>query len=150
MATDNQTVEDKKLRQVVSSTDSPLLSVKTVFPFSFFPERISVYRLKVDILFHHFFFSYSVFTILIDDLVSAKISTNLFFASLSFELKNFEKNPEPINFLPVTPAARFQHLVNGLIAARNAKVDLTTLSDEELLDKVLAIGQPEKFEPQQV
>lgn len=132
--------EADKLETLATQASRILFTVKTVFPFDPFPKKIIVDENKIDIFYNTFFATTKLFPIMLSDILTVKVSTGIFFASMEFEIEDYETNPPPINYLPRTDAIKAERIITGLIAAKRAKVDLSKLRREEVLRNTEYIG----------
>lgn len=129
------------LEELAMENETILMRVATVFPFTIFPDEIVVSLNRVDIVVRPFFFSKQVYPLLIKDLVTLNVSTNIFFGSLSLEMRFHEQNPPIINYLWKGEALRLRRVITGLLEAYKEGVDLSVYTPEEILQKVDVIGR---------
>lgn len=127
-----------KLDQLERESSNLLFRCHSVFPFSLFPTTIEVTATRVDVKYGVFFGSHEYVSILIDDLVNVVVSTNLFFGTARFEIKNFEKNPPVILYLWKEDAVKLKQVVTGMIESRNAKIDTSRLNtaQKEMIQRI--------------
>ena len=88
-----------------------------------------------------FFKSKRTYNILIEDLISVKLSTSLFFATMRFEIQGYEQNPAPIRYLSKQEAIKAHRLITGLITCKRNNINLKKMSFEEINKKVYQIGK---------
>ena len=127
--------ESEILHNLAKTTDDLLLECSSFFPFDFFPNQIKVYTNKVDIIESYFFFSKSAITLLIQDIQTVEVDTDLFFGSLKFEMKGYERNPVLLKFFLKDNAIQLRQIVMGLVTAKREgiafeKIDTTTLKNQ--------------------
>lgn len=134
--------EKAKLNTLVNNASDLIFEIKAVFPFDWFRDSIVVDKTKVNLIYRNFFFSKKIFPILIKDIRNVTIDTNPFFASLTFEIKGYELNPQTIKHLQRGQAFRAHNIIMGMVACDREGVDLTNLSKDEILQKVEQIGEP--------
>lgn len=140
VATNESQVQQENLDKVVDASKRLLYKCSTVFPMTLFPDTVVVDQNKVDIVYSNFFFSKSVFTIMVDDIRTVKVNAGPFFATMMFEVIGYERNPEPVRFLPKRSAFEVRRLIMGLIAARKERVNLEKIDPRIVKKKVLEIG----------
>ncbi|HEX7018121.1 MAG TPA: hypothetical protein VF209_04410 [Patescibacteria group bacterium] len=128
------------LHDINNEANTILWRASTVFPFTLFPDEVVVSLSSVDIVYRPFFFSKQVFPILIKDLVTVTVSTNLLFGSLSLEVRFQEQNPPDVNYLWKDDALRLRRIITGLLTAYKEGVDLSKYSPHEILEEVDIIG----------
>lgn len=133
--------EEKKLKALKHKTQRTLFSVRGVFPLTLFPDTVRIDENKVDLIYHNFFFSHSLFSILIQNINGVTVTTGLFFATLSVEISGFEQNPEDIRFLPKESALKAKRIILGLVAAHKEGVDLSKIPMEKIVSEVEEIGR---------
>jgi hypothetical protein len=126
---------------VVSKSERILFVTKTVFPFTFFPDKLIIDETKVIVIYGIFFMSQSSFPMLISDLRNVVLTTNIFFSSLSFELAGLEQNPRIISYLPKEDATMAQKLITGLMVLQKEKANLQGLSEKEVIEYSLKAGE---------
>lgn len=140
----NQDPEEQRvppsLAEIVSEAETVLCQATTVFPFVLFPDDVIVSLTRIDIVKRPFLFSKQVYPILIKDLVTVDVSTNLLFGSLSFVLRFQEHIPPTVSYLWRSDALRLERVIAGLLAVYKEGVDLSHYSAEEILRDVLHIG----------
>jgi hypothetical protein len=136
-----QTKAGKKLDKLADSLEKPLLSVSSVFPFTIFPDSIVVDKKKVDIIHRDFFQSRRVFTIFIEDIRTVRVSNSLLFATVSFEVKGFEQNPQPVRFVRKEEASRLRCLIIGLCTSEIEDISLDKVPVKKARKKLTKIGK---------
>lgn len=136
----NTTTTTGKIQEIVAKANTILYSCSTMFPFTFFPDRIEISLSRVSVIRGLFFLSKHTFPILIEDLVNVKVTTGLIFGTVQFEIFNYESNPKPIRFLHKADAIRVKQYVTGLIEAKAKGVDLSKMSVNQLREKLTELG----------
>ncbi len=125
----------------------PLYTVSAVFPFDLFPDKIIIYRKRVDFIYRHFFWVEEIIPIMLEDIISSRVSISILFASLEVEVKGltFLPNSLPpfVNFLPIEKAKEANQILTSLLAANNEGLDADQLPDKPLADKLQEIGKPQ-------
>jgi len=132
--------ERDKLNHLVSKSETTLYEIKTVFPFTLFPDTVTIEEDKVVITYRRFFSSQTIFPILFENLLSTNIMTTIFFGTLVFEIEGFETNPEPVRFLKKREAIQAHKIITGLTLSTKQGIDLSSFSKEEVLRKIKQIG----------
>ena len=87
-----------------------------------------------------FFYSNTVFTILLEDVKNTFLTYNPLFASLNIEMTSFERNTEQIKYLKKADAQKAHRIIMGLATCRKEGIDITRFDAEELLPKIEKIG----------
>lgn len=134
------TKQENQLNNLVKASKRLLYKCETVFPFTLFPDMILIDQNKIDIIYRNFFFSKSVFTLMIDDVRTVKVSAGPFFASMNFEVVGYEQNPAPVRFLPKASAFKMRRIIMGLTAAKREGIDLDNMSKQQVKQKIQEIG----------
>lgn len=130
----------EKVDKLVEKTQEPLMKVNTVFPFTLFVNSVVVDRAKVLIIYREFFYQRTEFPIYLADVKSVRVEAGPFFATLHFEISGYEKNPEPVYYLPRAKTLELREVLTGLVAANNAEAQTEDLEDSELFEKAKKIG----------
>lgn len=107
--------------KLVNLSDQPeeiLMKMKTVFPFDFFPDRITIDPVKVQIIQKYFFLSQTVKTIPVKDIVDATVETGPLTSTLEIATKEDDK-PIRISYIRTKDAEKAMKIIKGLIIARN-------------------------------
>lgn len=133
--------EVKKLEELATVDNRALAQVQTIFPFQLFPTVVSVDRTKITINQQLFFFSRQIQGIMIKDLMSVVVETDLFFGTLQIVDRLFPQDTIVVRYLPKNPAIRMRRIIEGLIVAHQEKIDITKVSHEELVMKLEEIGR---------
>lgn len=131
------------LNEISGKTEEVLLEIKSVFPFDFFPDTIRVDQNKVDIIYRDFFYSGTIFSILIKDIKNVSVSYNLLFGTLSFELQGFAENPPPVDYLKKNEARNARQMIIGLTAIEHETGTVPSIGGQNLVKKAMEIGRAE-------
>jgi len=130
-----------KLEKLASESTQVLFTCSSVFPFELFPTRLIIDKTKVDIERQIFFASKAVETILIKDIFSVAVETDLLFASLVL-IHRLPNQPQVrVKFLSKKDAFRCQHILEGLMVVDNENVDLSHVPAKQVVDRLEVIGK---------
>lgn len=129
-----------KLERLSDLSSSLLFSCRTVFPFTLFPDTITVDKIKVSVIQKIFFFSGSVQSILIKDIRFVQLSTSILFGTIKIEMIGYVENPPPINFLSKKDAVKLHNIITGLLVTKAENIDLDELSRKNVVKAVKKIG----------
>jgi hypothetical protein len=132
---------NSKLDALVKKATKPLLQLKTVWPFDFFPSTLTIDINQVNVIHGQFFMSDRRYSISIDTILDVLVDTSPFFASLRIVDAGFKHNDIELKYLKRADAMRARRLIQGLVIASKQKLDLLTLPNEELLPKLEEIGK---------
>lgn len=127
----------KKLNTLLKCAKDPLIKIKTVFPFDFFPDELIVDMGKVSVAYHHFFSNtFDVYrSIPIEDIGDIYVSSAIIFATIEITDKNIANNKIKVGFLRVGDAIKARRIIEGLVTAKRQGIDLVSLSDMKNLSK---------------
>lgn len=134
-------IDQQKLTELAVVDNATLITITSIFPFDLFPNTISVDRTKVNIQDYYFFFSHRTQSILIKDLITVVIQDSIFFSSIQIVDRFFSQDPIVINHLPKNKAHQLKQIVEGLLVAHREQIDVSRISDRELVSKVQQIGK---------
>lgn len=131
------------LLDLVEESKNVLLSIATVFPFDLFTDTITIDENKVNIIQRNFFGVYNFHSIFINDITDISLQTNLLFATLTIiDSSNF-RFPIVIVIRPLykKDAIRARRLIQGLIAAKQERINLGHLSKSEVFREANQAGE---------
>jgi hypothetical protein len=137
---EQQEVQERLIDITVKAQDI-LYRADTVFPFTLFPNTITLDREKLTVATRTFFRTARIISVPIDSISSAEVSVGPFFGSLHMASKYFVQNTYLVNFLTRSDAMKIEHLMQGFIIAHDKKVDLTDIEKEDLLILLDDLGQ---------
>ena len=130
--------------QVIGDSNEVLADAKTVFPFTLFPDTITVDRSKVSVTQRSFFNIGEVVSIRIEDILNVAANVGPFFGSLRISTRFFdndEKKPYIVNWLTRDDALRMKRIIHGYLVATKQKIDCSALSTPELAAMLDQLGQ---------
>jgi hypothetical protein len=128
------------LADLAQTAEHTLYECRTVFPFTLFPNHIKVSPSNVSVIFGNFFFSKSVISILIEDLRTVEVDTNILFATIKFEPVGYERKPIVVSWLFKEPALKMRQIVMGLVTAKREGVQLESINQNMIKHEVEKIG----------
>jgi hypothetical protein len=136
-------VNTQRLDNLVSMTENKLFKLSTVFPFKLFQDNIIIEQKQIIIERSNFFFSSQQYSFSIKDILAPEIETSFLFAKLKLELGpgGFQQNPPSVSYLKKTEAQKAMRIIMGLIICDKEKIDLTNMSQVDVLNKVEEIGR---------
>lgn len=142
-AVEKKKEEIKKIDSLIQDTQRIIYKVSSVFPFDFFQDTLIVDLRKVDIVRREFFGSERVESLDHSQIIDVIISTTPFMCSLTLINKEFKTEPVIISKLWRKDAVRAKRIISGLVACKRENIDLSLLTDREILAKVEEIGNTE-------
>lgn len=134
--------EAAQLENLASGNNEVLCTIRSLFPFDFFPSTIVITRAKVDIIDMIFFFSKDFCSFMIPEIGRVEVSTNLFFSTLSIRGKTVDKVLKKVSYLRPSDAIRAQSIIQGLLIAKAENVNVTGIDTPTVESAVHTLGQP--------
>ncbi len=141
----NEIKESKKDLDVLASrADQILFTSKAIFPFDFFPNNITIDANKVNIIIKTFFFTETVTSILLKEIMDVRVEATLFLGKLIID---YGPHPLKINTVYVpslwkSEALRAKEIIEGvLVAYRAENIDTTKLKPAETLEELTEVGK---------
>lgn len=129
-----------KFDRLLNESHIVLLKLKSVFPFDFFPDEITIDPMKVNIVSREFFLSPTTHTIHIRNILDVIVDCSVLFATLRIMYQGFGPNTINVRFLKKREAQKARRIIQGLAVATKEGVDFTKLITPELVNKVENIG----------
>lgn len=132
-----------KLKSVVKRSHEVLASARTVMlPFNMFPDTVVVDRSKITITKRTFFWSSSVISIRIEDVLNVGISTGPLFGSITISSRVMNSTDHfQVNYFWRGDAVKLKHMIQGYMIALHNNIDTKDLSREQLIETLLEIGR---------
>lgn len=140
MPTQDGIMQTAKLDELANRQSQVLYSVRTMFPFEFFPTVVSVDRMKVDVVRQKFIGAQETFSILVRDIAWVEVHTNFFLATMRIMDKVFGTEKYVIPNLPVSEALKMGNIIEGLLISEREQIDLAAVSSDQLQAKLVRIG----------
>lgn len=131
-----------ELKKAVHNARETLLTATTVFPFTLFPDTITLDREKLTISHRIFFQVAEVMSIRIEDILNVTADVGPFFGSIKVSTRFFDaQKPYHINFLWRQDALRIKRVTQGYIIAMQKGIDCSALPTDKLADMLDQLGQ---------
>lgn len=133
----------RELAKAVGGAQEILASATTVFPFTLFPDTVTVDRTKLTLAHRAFFGIAEVVSIRVEDILNVMANVGPFFGSLQVSTRYFDSNthkPYTVNWLWRKDAQRIKRILQGYIVAKKEKVDCSALSAKELATMLDRLG----------
>lgn len=133
---------EAKLRQAVGSSREVLVSATTVFPFTLFPDTITVDRTKMTIAHRTFFQVAEVSSFNVDDILNVAANVGPFFGSLSITTRFFEGENKPceVKYLKREDALKIKRILQGYVIAIQKRIDCSVFGRNELVQMLDQLG----------
>lgn len=140
----------KKVASVMQRSDNVLIKLKSVFPFDFFPNTVTIDANKVSIVDKNFFASETITTILLEEITDVVVQSNFFLGQL---IITYSHHPlQPITYkipaLKKSEALKAQEIIQGLLVMRISEgIDISKLQPEEITKELARIGRTHENVP---
>lgn len=138
---DKEEVE-KEFQEAVKQSNEVLAEATTVFPFTLFPDTLTVDRTKLTITQRTFFMSSKVMTIHIEDVLNLSVQVGPLFGSLTIALKGLTSEDHiSMNYFWRKDAIHLKHIIQGHTIARRDKLDYKSMDKRKLVDTLEQLGK---------
>ena len=132
----------ESLRKIVQKSHQLLASTQTVIlPFNLFPDSVTVDRTKVTITKRSFFWTSSVISIRIEDVLNIACSTGPVFGSLTISSRVMNSTDHyEIDYFWRKDAIYLKQLIQGYVIAQHNQIETSHLGRKELVKTLLELG----------
>lgn len=140
-----QSTKEKSTRRLnklaMQSKEILAVAQTVILPTNLFPDTVVVDRNKVTINKKTFFWSSSVISIRIEDILNVTASIGPLFGSLSIagRVMNSTDHYE-VNYLWRADAVNLKHIIQGYMITVHNKIDTSDLPKEKLIEKLKELG----------
>lgn len=131
----------KQLNHLAQESARVLLEIKTVFPFTLFPDILILDETKVSMHISYFFYTKEVRSIEYKDIFNVVIQQGLFFAKLEIIDRYFVQRPIILEYLKRNEAIHARRIIQGMVIAKKENIPIENVSIEQLIPKLDRIGQ---------
>jgi hypothetical protein len=131
----------ERLIDITEKAQDVLFQADTVFPFTLFPDTITLDREKLTVATRYFWRTAKIVSVPISSISNAETDVGIFFGSLVMASKYFIQNKYRVNFLWRRDALKIEHLLQGFIIAQERDIDVTDIDKEDLLLLLNDLGQ---------
>ena len=145
---DARTLEPRDgLRKIVRKSHQLLASAQTVIlPVNLFPDSVTVDRTKVTITKRTFFWSASVISIRIEDVLNIACSTGPIFGSLTISSRVMNSTDHyEIDYFWRKDALYLKQLIQGYVIAQHNQIETSHLNRRELVRTLLDLGNDSDY-----
>lgn len=133
---------EEDIDTIVKRANEVLAEATTVFPFTLFPDTVTVDRTKLTITQRTFFMSSQVITIHIEDVLNIAAQVGPLFGSLNIAIKGLtSKDHFAINYFWRKDAIHLKHVIQGHIIAQHDKLDYRHMEHDKLLETLVGLGR---------
>lgn len=137
--------EVQKLYRETRQAGEVLYSANTAFPFTLFPDTVTIDREKLTISYHYFFKVARVASTPLDDIEAVDANVGPFFGSLRVTSSFFVNNTRYVRFLWRADAEKIQSILQGYKLAKEKDVDLSAIDKSNLVDMLCELGKEPKI-----
>lgn len=138
----------KELVDAIGTSQDVLIRVSTAFPFTLFPDTITIDRNKLTITHRDFFKAGATISINIEDILNVVANVGPVLGSVRISSRFFDRDkPYVVNNLFRKDTLRIKRILQGCIIAKQRGIDcsaLTTTELAKLLDELGKVATPEK------
>ena len=139
-------INNEKFEDVLKRSRTILFKTKTVFPFDFFPSDFIIDVTKVTVVTRRFFMSGYTQSIHIKDIMDVIVESGPFFSSLTIlDLGYLQQNKLYVKHMKRSDAILARKLIEGLIAASKAGVDITKITRRDLIERIPELINAQKI-----
>jgi hypothetical protein len=145
---DTRTLDPREgLRKIVRKSHQLLASAQTVIlPINLFPDSVTVDRTKVTITKRTFFWSSSVISIRIEDVLNIACSTGPIFGSLTISSRVMNSTDHyEIDYFWRKDALYLKQLIQGYVIAQHNQIETSHLDRRELVRTLLDLGNDSDY-----
>lgn len=127
-------------KKVIDKSSKIILRISTVFPFKFFPTKITIDQSKVSIINEGFFNSESIRSITIKDIQYVTAETGVLFGALHIRAFGFEDREFFVNYLRAHEVLKARRIIEGLIVCCEEQIDYSDYDLKSLTKFIELIG----------
>ena len=134
------TVEE--LTKAVGDAHEVLVRATTAFPFTLFPDTVTLDRTKLTITHKEFFRVGEVVSFRIEDILHVTANVGPLFGSIQIASRFFDNTkPYRVNFLWRKDALKLKRIIQGYIIAMQNQIDCSALTNGELASLLNQLGK---------
>lgn len=129
--------------QLLATTEGAhdiLFKANTVFPFTLFPDTVTLDREKLTLVTRIFFGAATYSSAAILDILNVEADIGPFFGSVHISSRYFISNPYSINFMRRNDAIQLQRLLQGYIIVHERKINTVHVSKDDLITLLYDLG----------
>jgi hypothetical protein len=131
------------LKKVVKQSREVLCQANTVIlPMNLFPDTVMVDRTRITIVKRTFFWSASVISISIDDVLNVSTSVGPFFGSVTVSSRVMNSTDHfQIDYFWRKDALHLKHIIQGYVIAHQNNIATDQLGRDQLIETLLELGK---------
>lgn len=131
----------EKLYDAAVKSNDILYKCDTVFPFTPFPDTITIDREKLTIAYRLFFKIAQISSTPLDDVESVDANVGPFFGSIVVTSKFFVNNTRTVKFLAREDAVKIQRILQGYKLTKEKDINCNKIPTNELVPMLMELGQ---------
>ncbi len=132
---------EAQLKHAIQGSQEVLATATTVFPFTLFPDTVTIDRTKVTVTHRSFLRVAEIVSIRIEDILNVTANVGPLLGSLHVTARIFSPDkPYEINFLWREDALRLKRIMQGYVIAMQKKIDVSPLDTDELTRMLDELG----------
>lgn len=134
---------EQQLKEAIGHASDMLMTASTVFPFTLFPDTVTIDRSKLSVTKRFFFAVSEAFSFRIEDILNVTADTGPFFGSLQITTRFFttEKKPYQVSYLWRSDALRIKRILQGYIIATTKNIDCSSMPAKKLARMLDELGK---------
>jgi hypothetical protein len=129
-----------ELETVAQKSHDILFKANTIFPFTLFPDTVTLDREKISFATRFFFRVAQVTSIPVRDLLSVEADIGPFFGSVHTSSRFFITNPKAVRWLWRKDAEKLQRLLQGYIIAHEQEINCDNIEKDKLIAMLNDLG----------
>jgi hypothetical protein len=132
----------QELQKAISDTEEIMAQESTIFPFTLFPDTLTIDRTKVTITKRFFFLMAETQSFRIEDILSASSTVGPLFGGVMIITRVMNKEQE-INIGPFwrADAERMKRIIHGYVIAKQRGIDTSQMDCKELSQMLDRLGE---------
>jgi hypothetical protein len=138
---DKKDSEEEKLKSVVQESSNLLTKAKSMFPFTLFPNVITIDRHKLTIVYKTFFYIEQTVSVPIENIKNIQADIGPLFGSLTITSDHFINNTQQVNYLRRDDTKKIQKLIQGAMVAINENIDISKIDTKQLKNLLCELGE---------
>lgn len=132
----------EELAQVIGDAHEVLVKATTVWPFTLFPDTLTIDRTKLTITHREFFQVGEVLSIRIEDLLNVTATAGPFFGSIKLSTRFFDPGkPYTVSKFWRDDALKIKRIAQGYIIARQKDIDCSAIDTRDLIEMLDELGK---------
>lgn len=129
------------LKKIVKQSHEVLAEVQTAFPITLFPDKVCLDRSVITITKRSFFWSSSVISIRIEDVLNVSTNVGPLFGSLTIASRVMSSvDHYEIDYFWRNDVIELKNVIQGYLIAKHSNIDTENLSAKELVGTLRELG----------